>query len=186
MNNDIVKRFTQQTLVLIKPDALERGLAGEIITRLERANLRIVNVKYVVPDKELAEKHYPVTEDWYKTAGERSIADFEKNDLNAKELLGTDDPVEIGKLIHSWNVERFTGAQIIALIIEGIQAIEVVRKLCGPTLPLLAPPGTIRGDFSSTSAVVENSLKMPIRNLLHASGNEEEAKREITLWFGKD
>lgn len=182
--NDILKKFNQRTLVLVKPDALERGLTGEIITRFERVGLRIADIKLVVPDKELAQKHYPVTDEWYKSVGDRSIADFEKYGLNTKEVLGTDDPIEIGKLIHSWNVEKFTGAQVIAMIIEGTHAVEVVRKICGPTIPLLAAPGTIRGDYSSNSAVVENSIRTAIRNLVHASGSEEEAQREIELWFG--
>lgn len=180
----VLKKFRQKTLVLIKPDALERGLAGEIIARFERVGLRIVDIKLVVPDDDLARKHYPVAENWFRSVGERSIADFAKYGLEPKEVVGTDDSVEIGKLIHGWNVEKFTGAQVVAMIIEGIHAVEAVRKLCGPTLPLLAPPGTIRGDYSSNSAASENSVQTAIKNLVHASGDEQEARREIELWFG--
>jgi len=178
-----LKQFYQQTLVLIKPDALERGLTGEIISRFERVGLRIVQIKSVIPDKALVESHYPITDEWSENVGKRTLADFEKNGLNVKENLGTDNPIEIGRLVHQWNVEQFTGAEIIALVIEGVNAIEAVRKICGPTLPLLAQSGTIRGDYSTTSAVIENSLKKPIRNLVHASGDPDEAKREIKLWF---
>lgn len=177
--------MTEQTLVLIKPDAIERGLAGEIISRLEKLGLKIAEIKMVRPDKDLAEKHYPVTEEWYQTVGERSLNDFKKYRVDTKEALGTDDAVEIGKMIHDWNVERFTGADIIAMVWEGVNAIEAVRKACGATIPLLAPAGTIRGDFATHSAVSENSVKTAIRNLVHASGNPEEAKREINLWFGQ-
>lgn len=162
---------------------MARGLAGEIISRFERMGLKIAAAKLMHPGKELTQKHYPVTEEWLTKVGNNTISDCEKYGLNTKEVMGTDDPIEIGKLVHKWNVEYFTGGDILALVFEGAHAVEAVRKLCGPTLPLLATPGTIRGDFSSASAISENMAKMPIRNLIHASGSEEEAKREIDLWF---
>lgn len=175
----------QRTLVLIKPDAMERGLVGEIIARLERVGLKIVEAKIVIPTKEFAKKHYPVTDQWFETVGNRSLSDCEKYGLDPKEVMGTDDPVKMGQMIHQWNVEFFTGKPVLVLVLEGVHAIEVVRKICGPTIPLLAPPGTIRGDFSAVSALSENSAKIPVRNLVHASSTPEEAAREIKLWFGK-
>lgn len=176
----------QKTLVLIKPDAVSRGLTGEIISRMERVGLQILDLKLVTPTKELAEKHYPVTEEWYLKVGNNTIEDCKKYDLDPKEVMGSDDPMMMGKLIHQWNVDFFTGAKIIAILFEGVHAVEVVRKLTGSTLPLLASPGTIRGDFSSASALSENSEKRTIMNLIHTSGDEEEAKREIKLWFPND
>ena len=173
----------QKTLVLIKPDAMERGLAGEIISRFERVGLRIIEGKMVKVSKDLATKHYPVTKEWLNKVGHNTISDCQKYGFSIKEVVGTEDPIEIGKLVHAWNKDWLMSAPVLALILEGTHAVEVVRKLCGPTLPLLAPPGTIRGDFSSSSAISENIQKKPIRNLIHASGSEEEAKREIALWF---
>lgn len=175
--------LVQKTMVLIKPDAMERELAGEIISRFEQVGLKIVNCKLVRPTKEFAEKHYPVTEEWYGKVGNNSIGDCQKYGLDPKEVMGTDDPIEMGKMIHKWNVDQFTGRAIIAIIFEGIHAIEVARKLAGPTVPVLAAPGTIRGDLTNASALSENSQKKTIRNLVHTSGDEEEAKREIKLWF---
>ena len=175
----------QKTLVLIKPDAVKRGLVGEIISRMERVGLKIIDIKLVIPTREFAEKHYPVTDEWYLKVGNNTIEDCKRYDLDPKEVMGSDDPMVMGKLIHKWNVDFFTGAKIIAAVFEGIHAIEVARKLAGHTLPLLASPGSIRGDFSSASALSENSEKRTILNLIHTSGDEEEAKREIALWFGK-
>lgn len=180
MNNMI-----QKTLVLIKPDAMQRNLAGEIIARIERVGLKIVDCKMVQADKELTKTHYPVTDEWLNKVGNNTISDCEKYGIDVKEAMGTDDPIEIGNLVHDWNEEYLLSSPVIALVFEGPHAVEVVRKLCGPTLPLLAAPGTIRGDYSSASAISENIAKKPIRNLIHASGDPSEAEREIKLWFGK-
>lgn len=174
----------QKTLVLIKPDAMERGLAGEIIARFQKAGLILVDIKMIRPTSEFAQKHYPVTQEWYKKVGNNSLDDCRKYGLDPKKLMGTDDPIEMGKMIHNWNVEQFSGKEIIAIIFEGVHAIEGARKLAGATVPLIAAPGTIRGDYTTVSALSENSAKKTIRNLVHTSGDEEEAKREISLWFG--
>ncbi len=176
----------QKTLVLIKPDAMERGLAGEIISRFEQVGLKITACKLVRADKKLASAHYPVTDEWLNKVGNNTLSDSQKYGVSAKEIFGTEKAIEIGKMVHLWNMDFISSGSVLAMILEGTHAIEVVRKLCGPTLPLLAPPGTIRGDFSSASALSENALKMPIRNLVHSSGTEIEAKREINLWFGHD
>lgn len=176
----------QKTLVLIKPDAMERKLAGEIISRFERVGLKMVDCKLVQTDKKLASEHYPVTSEWLNKVGNNTLSDSEKYGVSAKEIFGTENAMEIGKMVHVWNMSFISSGLILAMVWEGTHAVEVVRKLCGPTLPLLAPPGTIRGDFSSASALSENVLKMPIRNLIHSSGTKEEANREIKLWFNHD
>lgn len=173
----------QKTLILLKPDAMERGLVGEIISRFERVGLRILEGKMVAVTEDLATQHYPVTNEWLNKVGNNTISDCEKYGLDVKETMGTADSIEIGKLVHSWNKDFLMSTPILALVLQGIHAVEVVRKLCGPTLPLLAPPGTIRGDFSAASAISENINQKPIRNLVHASGTVEEADREINLWF---
>lgn len=178
--------MNQQTLVLIKPDGMARGLAGEIISRFERVGLKLVKAQLIHPTKELAQKHYPTTPEWLVKVGNNTISDCGKYGVDVKEAIGTDVPSEIGELVHKWNMEYISGAPVLALVWEGIHAVEVIRKLCGPTLPLLAAPGTIRGDFSSNSAISENVENKPIRNLIHASGTPDEAQREIELWFGKE
>lgn len=177
--------MTQRTLVLIKPDAMARNMAGEIISRIENVGLRIVDAKFHHADEELAAAHYPVTEAWYAKVGGNTLSDCEKYDLDPIETMGTKDPIEIGKLVHKFNIEFLTSAPVLALVFEGAHAVEVVRKLVGHTVPLLSAPGTIRGDYSVESAVLANFERRPIANLIHASGEPEEAAREIELWFGK-
>lgn len=177
--------MTQKTLVLIKPDGVSRGLVGEIISRFEKVGLKIIKAGVFQADERLARLHYPTTTEWLEKVGNNTISDCQKYGVEVKEAMGTDNPLEIGQLVHKWNVKFIMSAPIFAMVWEGVHAIEVVRKLCGPTLPLLAPPGTIRGDLSNASALSENVEKMPIRNLVHASGTVEEANREIKLWFGK-
>lgn len=175
----------QKTLVLIKPDAMARGLAGEIISRFEKMGLKIADAKLIQADERLAEAHYPVTDEWLNKVGNNTISDCQKYGVDVVETMGSKDAVEIGKLVHKWNKQFLMSAPVLALVFEGAHAVEVIRKLCGPTLPLLAAPGTIRGDLSSVSALSENAQKFPVRNLIHASSSEDEAKREIELWFGK-
>ena len=175
----------QRTLVLIKPDGVARGLMGEIIKRFEKVGLKIVGLKMLVPDKKLAEKHYPVTEEWFKKVGSNTINACPKYGFQAKEVIGTDDPIEIGKKVHQWNIDFLTSGPVLAMVLEGVHALEVARKIAGETVPLLAAPGTIRGDLTSISAISVNLKNNTLYNLVHTSGNDDEAKKEIALWFSE-
>ena len=175
-----------RTLVLVKPDGVKRHLVGEIISRLEKTGLKIVGMKMVYVDKEFAKKHYPVTEEWYKKVGNNTLDDAKKYGISAKQTMNTEDPLEIGKKVHNWNVEFLTSGPIVAIVLEGYHVIEVARKIAGTTLPNLASPGTIRGDLSTHSALSANMNNKAIPNLIHTSGDREEAKREIELWFKQE
>lgn len=144
----------QKTLILLKPDAVQRGLIGRIIERFENAGLKIVAAKMVWVDVELADKHY-------FDLGERRGPEIKKRMV---EFLTRSGPV-------------------LALVLEGIEAVEVVRKIVGGTEPKTALPGTIRGDFAHLSLAYGNSKNKGVPNLIHASGSLEEAKKEIELWF---
>jgi nucleoside-diphosphate kinase len=100
--------------------------------------------------------------------------------------MGTDDPHEIGLRVQEWLVEFLTSGPALALVLEGPHAVELVRKIVGVTLPSNAQPGTIRGDYSFDSSALANAQKRPIRNLVHASGDIDEAEFEIALWFQPD
>lgn len=178
--------INQQTFVFIKPDAMARNLAGEIIARFQRVGLKIVNCKMVWADEKLAKAHYPVTDEWLVKVGNNTLDDCTKYGYEAKEVVGSDDPKEIGHLIHRYNQEMLLSGPVLAMILEGSHAVEVVRKLVGHTVPILAAPGTIRGDYSNDSSIAANSEKRTIYTLVHASGSIEEAEREINLWFGKE
>ena len=177
-------KINQRTLVLIKPDAMQRNLAGEIIARIQRTGLRIVNCKIHKADAALAAAHYPVTDTWYEKVGNNTLDDCKKYEFDPMEMMGTDDPKEVGKLIHKYNQEFLMSGEVMAIVFEGPHAIEIVRKLVGHTIPVLSPAGTIRGDFCNESAISANMEKRSVYNMIHASGEPEEAEREIELWFG--
>ena len=173
----------ERSLVLLKPDAVKRGVVGEILHRFERSGLKIVGAKLVNVDEKLAIKHYPNSKEWKITVGERTIADCKKYGIDLKKNIGVTDPLEVGELVKKWNVEFLMSGPVLAFVFEGVHAVERVRSLVGPTVPVLASPGTIRGDFSLDSAIAANKRKRAIFNLIHASGSTDEANKEIKLWF---
>lgn len=173
----------QKTVIILKHDAVARGLVGEIIKRFERAGLKLVAFKFIQAEKELAVKHYPTEESWFRTVGERSLAEYKEKRLDPITEVGTDDAIEIGKLVKQWNVDYLIEGPILAMVWEGYDAIKQARKIVGSTNPAVAIPGTIRGDFSTDNAELANALRRPFRNLVHASGDEGEAANELDLWF---
>jgi len=182
MRSDLQER----TLVLIKPDGVKRGIVGRILARFEEAGLKIAALKMVQISREYAENHYPNTPEWIKGMGEKTLQTYRDQGKDPIQEMGTDDPMEIGNMIKQWNVDYLTSGPIVALALEGAHAISVVRKMCGFTLPAFADPGTIRGDFSITSPIVANELKRAVRNLVHASSDQEEADYEIGYWFSEE
>lgn len=173
----------ERSLVLMKPDAMLRGIVGEIIARFERAGLKIVGVKMIKVSAKLADAHYPTTTEWLKKVGNNTISDCEKYGVDLMESVGATDPIEIGKKVKQWNVDFLTKSPVIAFVLEGVHAVERIRSITGPTVPVMAPPGTIRGDYSLDSAIAANRRGRAIYNLIHSSGDVEEAKEEIKLWF---
>ncbi len=147
----------EQTLVLIKPDGVVRGLIGKIISRFEDTGLKIIGMKMKWIDDNFAKQHY--TEDISKKYGERVRQNL---------------------------ISYITEGPVIAIVFEGVDAVKVVRKLVGPTYANEAPPGTIRGDFAHISQSYANAKELKVKNLIHASGNLEEAKIEVSLWFSKE
>ena len=142
----------EMTLILVKPDGVKRCLVGNIVTRFENAGLKIIGLKMVWCDKDHALRHY--TEDITMRRGQ-----FVRDKLVAFLIEGP----------------------VVAVCLEGIDAVEVVRKIVGSTEPKTAPPGTIRGDFAHMSIARADDIKKGLPNLIHASGNKEEAKSEISL-----
>lgn len=174
----------EQTLIVLKPDAVTRGLIGDIISRFEKVGLKVVAARFLTVHKELADKHYPASrEEWLKMMGEKTLENYEKFGVDPIRELGTKDTLEIGKMIREWLIGYITSGPVMSVVLEGPHAVELVRKICGPTLPLIASPGTIRGDYAYDSSYLANSAKRAIKNLIHASGSVEEAQYEIPLWF---
>jgi len=173
----------ERTFVMIKPDGVARGLIGEIISTFERAGLKLVMMKMLQPTKELAETHYPSTEKWLGGVGQHTVDGCVELGLDVVKEFGTADPVEIGKMVKVWLVDFITSGKVVAMIWEGTLAVANVRRLCGNTLPSKAEAGSIRGKYGLDSAVLANTAKRSLFNLVHASGNLEEATTEIKLWF---
>lgn len=177
----------EKTLVLIKPDAVKRGLIGEIIARFEKTGLKVIGLKIVQVGEDLVGKHYPSDRlEFLRGMGEKTLQTYEKYKKDPEKELGTKDPLEIGKMINKWNAEFLTSGPVVAIVFEGIHAVDNVRMIVGNTLPTFAAPGTIRGDYSIDSPALANERKRPVRNLVHASGNIEEAEKEVELWFSPE
>lgn len=176
----------EKTVVLVKPDGVKRGLVGEVLSRFEKMGLKIKAMKMVWVDADLAKKHYPENRtELMKAIGEKTLQTYEKYGRDPHEEFADLDPVAIGKLVNKWNIEFITSGPVVVILLEGIHAIDNVRALAGNTLPVFAVPGTVRGDFSIDSPALANVKKRAVRNIMHASGNTEEAKYEEQLWFKK-
>ncbi len=176
----------QRTFVMVKPDGVKRGLVGEVIRRLEQAGLKLVAIKMVWPTPEKVAGFYPSSEEWFASVGSKTMKGYEKLGIDVKAEFGTNDPVEIGKVIKSWLVKYVSSGPCVAMVWEGNRAIEKVRALVGFTEPFSAAPGTIRGDFSPDSFEYANREFRSLFNIVHASGNEEEARHEISYWFSEE
>ena len=177
----------EKTLVLLKPDAVERRLVGEIVSRFEKAGLKIVATKMVRPDEGLAHKHYPTDrKEFIEGMGHKTLESHQEVGQDPKAIFATDDPYEVGLKLQEWLVDFLVSGPVIAMVLEGEDAVERVRDIRGHTIPAKAQKGTISGDYSDDSALKANAEKRSIRNLVHASGDKKEADFEISLWFSPD
>lgn len=143
----------ERTFVALKPDAVQRGITGEIISRFERAGLRIAGMKMIQADKSILEKNYEAHK---------------------------------GKGFYENLIEFMSEGPVVAMVVEGSNAVKNVRKLVGDTEPYEASPGTIRGDFAHVSQEHADDVDKAVKNIIHASGDKEEAEDEIDLWFEKE
>ncbi|MCX6709626.1 MAG: nucleoside-diphosphate kinase [Candidatus Woesearchaeota archaeon] len=168
--------FIEHTLVLMKPDAVQRGIVGKIVERFENVGLKIVAMKMIKANIDLAMKHYP--KEMMPILGSKTLKDWDE--MGIKTEMTAD---ELGKMAWEDLIKFSTEAPIIAIVLEGVHAVEIVRKMCGTTSPHRAPPGTIRGDFSPISMGYATKRGFGGRNLIHASGSKAEAEKEIYLWF---
>ena len=169
---------------MAKPDAVRKGLIGEIIRRVEQRDLKIVAIEMFEPTKEQIDGHYPKDDAWVRRLGQKSLGNYEKYGIDPVQFLGTNDDMEIGKMVRGWLVEFMTSAPLVRMVVQGLHAVDMVRKIVGVTIPAQADMGTIRGDFSVDSPALANSEKRSVANLVHASETPEEAEHEIKFWFG--
>lgn len=169
----------ERTLVIIKPDGVQRSLIGEIIRRYERSGLKLIGLKMVIPTPELVKRHYSVDPEWGVKTGSKTIASYKK----AGKEPPSEDPLVISGIIFQ-NLQKYlvTGP-VVAMVWQGTHAIGIVRKITGGTEPLTSDVGTIRGDLTIDSYEMADTDKRAVRNLIHASGSVEEAESELPIWF---
>jgi nucleoside-diphosphate kinase len=169
----------ERTLVLIKPDGIQRALIGEIIRRYERLGLKLVGLKLTVPTKSQVEGHYTLDPNWRRVTGEKTIESYRSRGLKPP----SEDPLAITEVILKNLKKYLTSGPVIAMVWEGAHAVELVRKITGGTEPRSAHVGTIRGDFVPDSYTMSDADDRAVRNLIHASGSIAEASTEIPHWF---
>ncbi|MBU1130623.1 nucleoside-diphosphate kinase [Patescibacteria group bacterium] len=173
----------EKTVILLKPDTIKRGLIGEILSRFEKVGFKIIALKMVWVDKKLVARHYPNDKDYLIAIGHKTLKTYEEYGKDPREELGTKSPYKIGQFVRKWNMDFLSSGPVVAVLLQGIHAVDAVRMMIGNTLPRFADPGTIRGDYSLDSPILANMSKRTVKNMIHASGSIKEAEFEEQLWF---
>lgn len=168
----------ERSLVLLKPDTVQRSLVGEVIKRFEQTGLKISAMKMIVPTEDQLLRHYNKDDAWYLRKGQGIV-----DELKAQGTEITKEPIEYGKDIIRTIVHYMTAAPVVAMIMEGNKAVTVVSKIVGSTEPATSDVGTIRGDYTVDSYAHSTFENRAVRNLVHQSESPEEAEREIAIWF---
>ena len=174
----------ERTLVIIKPDGIQRSLIGEILKRYEQVGLKLVGLKMVQPSEDHAIKHY------YEVGGDAWIEEVGRKARAAYESKGLESPYETNK-DNGWavlksNAKYLSSGPVVCMIWQGNSAVPLVRKITGSTEPLSSDVGTIRGDLTLDSYAMADTDQRSVRNLIHASGSTEDAEKEIKIWFKDD
>ncbi len=172
----------EQTLVIVKPDGIQRGLIGEVISRFERVGLKLVGIKMMHPSPEHTEAHYILDPGWRMSNGTKVIKGYIDKGLTPP----SNDPMEVSGMVLEKLKKYLSASPVIPMIWQGAHAATIVRKIVGGTEPLTSAPGTIRGDYVLDSYKMADDDNRAIRNIVHASGSASEAEMEIKHWFNED
>ena len=173
------KEFKERSLVLIKPDGVQRSLIGEIIKRYERIGLKLVALKFIIPTPQLVEKHYLIDKGWLESVGKKTIESYKSKGKKSP----FSDPKKGGKWVLGKLKKFISAGPVVAMVWQGNEAVGIIRKITGSTEPLSSDVGTIRGDLTLDSYPLADTSTRAVRNLVHASGSREEAEKEIKVWF---
>lgn len=168
----------ERTLILIKPESIQRRLIGEFITKFEKRGLKLVAAKLIVPTREIVGIHYPDDDAWYIPTGTKTLASY-----TAKGIDPGKTPRELAVIVREQLIDHFAGRPLFLMIWQGPHAVALGRKTAGATNPLAADIGSIRGDYSCESYDFSDNEGRAVHTLVHASGTPEEAKKEIEIWF---
>lgn len=171
----------ERTLVILKPDAVQRGLIGEIIKRIESTGLKLVALKMIIADEAPCWAHYNKDDAWFQSKGENVLKNREAAGLPIEK-----EAIEYGRDIIGALVKFMTCGPIVPMVFEGNQSIGVIKKIVGSTEPMSSDGGTIRGDYTIDSFELANLDNRAVRNLIHCSDEPDEAKREIAIWFSEE
>jgi len=171
----------ERTFVIIKPDGVQRSLIGEIISRLERTGLKFIAFKFFVPTEEQCWKHYDKDDKWFEEKGGNIMNDLKKAGMPIEK-----NATEYGKDIIRQLASFMTSGPVLAISLEGNQAVGIVKKIVGGTEPLTSDVGTIRGDLTLDSYAISGVDGRAVRNLIHCSDKTEEAERELKIWFSDE
>ncbi|MBI2112959.1 MAG: nucleoside-diphosphate kinase [Candidatus Wildermuthbacteria bacterium] len=171
----------EKTLVIIKPDGIQRSLMGEIISRYERAGLKLIGVKMVVPTQEHVERHYTLDPSWRMKNGEKTIKSYKEKGL----VPPSEDPMAVSGVTLEKLKKYLSSGPVLVMVWQGANAVAMVKKITGTTEPLTSDVGTIRGDFMVDSYQMADTDGRAVRNLTHISGSVKEAEDEILHWFTK-
>lgn len=170
----------EKTLLIVKPDGVQRSLVGDIVSRIERTGLKIVALKMLIASEDTLWKHYNKDDAWFIEKGTIAIESRKDQGLPIEK-----EAIEYGKDILRANIEFMTSGPVIAFIVQGNQSVGIVKKIVGGTEPLTSDVGTIRGDYTVDTYALANSSARAVRNLVHCSDKVSEAEREIALWFNE-
>lgn len=170
---------TERTLVIVKPDGVQRGLIGEVVKRYEQVGLKLVGLKLGVASQEMIEKHYTLDPEWRRITGEKTIESYKSKGLPPP----SEDPLEITAVILKNLKTYMTAGPVVFMVWQGAHAVKIIRKITGGTEPLSSDVGTIRGDYVLDSYQMADIDNRAVRNVIHASGSPSEAEAEIAHWF---
>ena len=175
---------SERTVVIIKPDGVQRSLIGEIIKRYERTGLKLLALKMVIPSEEKATEHYYAVggDAWLEEVGRKARATYEKRGLESPFKTNMDN----GWAVLKANAKYLSAGPVVVMLWQGNMAVELVRKITGKTEPLTSDIGTIRGDFTLDSYAMADRDQRSVRNLIHASGTPDEAEQEVKIWFSEE
>lgn len=175
----------ERTLIIIKPDAVKRGLVGKVIETFENVGLKLITAKMLKPSEDVIKHHYPGTPEWIKEMGEKTLASFKQSGKDVREIMKTSDPAQLGSFVYERLVKYWMEGPIVVMVWSGPDAVQIARKLRGHTIPLLSQTGTLHSDFSFDSSTLSSGFDRVVKTFIHASGSVEEAEREIKYWFPK-
>lgn len=171
----------ERTLVILKPDAVQRGLVGDLLKRFENTGLKLVAMKMIVPKEEIVWKHYNKDDAWFQSKGEKLV-----ENLKAAGRPVEKEAIEYGREIIGALVKFMTASPVVPMVWEGNQSVAIIKKIVGGTEPATSIVGTIRGDYTLDSYEIANLDDRAVRNLVHCTDEPAESEREISLWFSPE